>query len=185
MSQKDRNYNAYQYFLGVSDEFNLICQPLDDYFNIKHFGYLKIFPNGSYLAISNDKRWQKFYYESVDENAIVFDGETRIKALKRESDLLPVLWPKYPTSKLLQHIYEHGLWNGFYFTRASPDCTEFWTFSCPGVEQVSNIFYIKNCDALKGFVNYFNKRAQNLLKDGMRQHNRGSYLKLHYPSLLD
>lgn len=160
----DRNLSAYQYSLANFEQFSAICQPLVNHLQVKHFSYIKMFPDSSYLHFSTEPSWQKFYYENILHTSIILDGESLIKEPDVEGGLIQTFWPIEPNSQLTQAVYDYGFWGGLIFTKFSADHTERWVFSSNRSESKLIGFYMQNISLLLKFIEYFNYRAHDLIK---------------------
>lgn len=156
------NYQAYKYNESIIDTVRSICNPLDT-LGVKVFGYHKIFSDGSYLSISNDLQWKKFYFENVGNSPIIWERSKVLQSVSDICDYVPYMWPSSPMSLIEKYLFEHNIWNGFQFIKHSPSCFELWAFASDVNNNRVNNLYLDHTTIFIKFIHYFNQNAKNLI----------------------
>jgi len=160
----DYNYSAYKYQESIYDAYCEIIEPLLKYFRCKIFYYMKFFPDGTYLSLSNNLSWQKFYFSNILNNDMI--QGFRALACYNLTDYVPVLWPKTPNSKITQSLYDQDIWNGYKLMKVSSNCVESWGVCTDRLSSESQEFYIRQKETFLSFIRHFEEKAKDLIRLG-------------------
>lgn len=163
MGIKNTSFTPYAYNEHVFKEICELCSPLFQYSDINFFGYMRIFCDGKYFAISTNLEWQKYLLEEITLNGKEFQKHINAIEMDTTSNFL---WPDFTNNlqdQTLLDLYSYNVWNGFSIYKKRPQYIESWSFA--GDVQSTNLrnFYINNIQTLNRFVNYFNQKAKYFL----------------------
>lgn len=162
------NSSAFDYNYAVAERFSALCKPLN-YLGITHFGYMKFFQDGTYLALSHDIPWIKAYFENnlVDQASSIYGGQKFslfADALKPQSPYLWFLWPtQNDLGGCLSALYDYNIWHGINLTRKENDYLEVTYFATKKENPNVVNTYINNLEYLKKFIYYFKQNAPDLI----------------------
>lgn len=159
------NKSAFEYNKSIHDILISICEPVLSNYNIKHFRYMKMFNDYSYLSLGTNLEYLKHYLNNIKEPGKIFEP-AKIYAtpllVPKEKEFTYFLWPsnyvKEETDPLYNILYEFNVWNGFTVSRKQANYVETWSFAtdknCPLISQ----FYINNTQLLDHFILYFQNK---------------------------
>ena len=68
------NKQAIEYQQSISSRIANFCKPLNDYLGIALFVYFKIYKDGSYISLSNDKKITETYLSTIDHDVLYFQN---------------------------------------------------------------------------------------------------------------
>lgn len=177
------NKSAFDYCAATFDQIKSICKPLKT-LSIKHFCYLKMFPDGRYFHLSTNLEWQKYYYENVLSNSLILHGELLLKPTNTNKDLVPSLWPLQPNSLYTEKVRDYGFWGGFNFTNYTPEYSERWAFFSDRLDLDMLSFYLQYSFLLLKFLDYFRDVASNIIKTGSEDRHKLAFFEngIIYPT---
>jgi hypothetical protein len=104
------NRNALEYYQNIYPLIKNFCLPLNDYFSLPLFVYVKVYKNGKYLLITNDNKLQQDYLNNVKYSNIFFDDYLTCKGTYDS-----IIWPSNPQNECMQTYFDHGYWHGITF----------------------------------------------------------------------
>ncbi len=155
-----QNRRAFEYNKQTIDSLSSICSPLLDNFPFKTFGYRKFFDDGRYLAMSNNLKWQEYYFSQIKDPNPSFS-----KAIfeARPEHFTHFIWPQHPKEPIFQALYEHDIWHGVSIYRRRQEFVECFAFAttrdCPLVNSLSQA----DLQSIKEFIEYFSSEGHDLI----------------------
>lgn len=136
----------------IEEYITSICNPLK-YLNINYFGYLRFYKDGTYLKLSNNLLWTKFYIiNNLADKSSAF-AETIVDFPL--SKLKIQLWPNSKGNDCLSSLYEHDIWNGINCSIKHEDFIEIYYFATKRENIQILDLYINNLELLIKFNTYF------------------------------
>lgn len=152
------NIEQHHCFAFVSD-IDQIVQPLEQFFGLHSFVYLKIFENGSELRLTNQPSWIKHYFEkqlyaqNVFENPSVLHDKTRL------------LWSALPQHQVvLDSARNFNIAHGITFIEPQPDGCEYFFLGATSDNPAAMQYYCNHIDLLERFLLYFKEKAAPIIK---------------------
>ncbi|BBB14722.1 two-component sensor histidine kinase [Candidatus Rickettsiella viridis] len=151
------------YVLKSADEVNQICTLLQD-IGVSYFNYLKIYKDGSRELLTNNAPWiDHFYQNALYLTAGVVDVE----------HLLPkgyFLWSELDSE---DPVYSQGresfnIDNGVSFVIKRDDVTYLYIFASTKDNVHINNYYVRNIDLFKRFIQHFQDRGADLIKQSAK-----------------
>jgi LuxR family transcriptional regulator, quorum-sensing system regulator SolR len=150
-----------------SAEVKEICSPLEKYFSITYFNYVKLFKNSSRFVLTSGPEFTQRYY--VDESLYSTAAVLNMEQLKAPSVHLFCEFQDQPSYIVSRN--EFNIDNGITIIQPSP-CgkeTELFYFATKR-ENYRNIYlYNTNLDVFNRFIVYFKEKAHNLIKRAERE----------------
>src|SRR5688500_13513036 len=125
------NHLAIQYSESTNTIIKDICHPLERNFAINYFAYLKHFPNGYYLGLSNNLEINTYYIKNVFTASKVWkEAINNIENNKPYYFLWPNCFQSLSRSEelILSKYHSLNIWNGFTVYRKVNDEIESWSF---------------------------------------------------------
>lgn len=159
---KMKNQEALYDNLSKIGEVTQICAPLLNYFDLTFFSFIRIYPQGSMVRLSNHAPWTHFYFSQELYNDIAFYKSHYEKVLPFEKRAY--LWNAQKEERIYQHFQHHGLWNGLSFYIKEADYLESWSIATH-VERNINNLYIEKREMLENFFYYFKHKAFHMIED--------------------
>lgn len=167
---------AYDLIAGVQGRLEPILQPLFSCTDIEHFGYYKIFDDGSYFKLANCLEWQQFFFETMKDLPVTSQDQVDQLTPGKTSYFN---WPVVP-----RRFYEDGwsfmyhkmrIWNGFNIIIAEKEAIEVFAFST-SVENVKiNDYYPNHLDLLTAYTGFFKSHIPEIL--GTRNEEEACFAK--------
>lgn len=133
----------------------MLCLLSND-FPINFIGYLRIYPNGKALAFSNNLKWQKYFFETVDGNSKSFEKATLWVHSKKSPYVY--IWPENLADKTLGALHAHNIWNGMSIYRHAGEYIDSWSFAGNTQEDMLYTLFIKYTDMFEKFIKYVEKK---------------------------
>jgi DNA-binding CsgD family transcriptional regulator len=153
--------------IASSSEIKQICSPLEKYFNITYFNYVKLFKDGSRFVLTNNADFTESYYQ--DKRLYQTTAVLNMEQAKTSS----VHWfcefrdqPSYVVAR-----NEFDIDNGFTIIQPSlaDSTTELFYFATKR-ENYGHIYLYTTClDAFYRFILYFKEKAKNLTKQANKE----------------
>jgi DNA-binding CsgD family transcriptional regulator len=160
------NYNSYIYQEAVRIQFQSICEPLFN-LGVKWFGYIKIFPDGSYLCVAPG------HEELIKQYFLTVERQGSTPTLHIESSLIGqshyamfssnVLLPTKQEDPVLHLMHSFDIWPVFAIYKNSVEFIEAYCFGMNIADEYNSQFYLDNLNLLEHFCTYFNERARDLI----------------------
>lgn len=177
MMDKNLNKRAYQYYESYKDKFKAMCEPLEKFFGISHFGYLRVYyADSKYFYTSNCENLTKEYLTTIESSDIFFEKYLLKNSTNIEERKL-FLWPTSPVGDSMELYLRHRHWNGL--TIANTDNTEYfecwWFATAPENENIFN-FYLRNSEFLLNLTNALNNKILNFVEirnEVLAHYNKG------------
>lgn len=161
---EDKNISAYQYAKAIYARYTDIVKPLS-YLGIDHFGYMKIFKNGSYLALNDDLNYMRAYFSTIKNQGEFFKTELcPIAELKYT--MVPTVIDEFSRKQdpIMHLAYDFNIWNIFCIYRCdATDFAEVFCFATGKDRQIDSKFYLDNILLLEQFIKYFKQQAADLI----------------------
>lgn len=155
-----QNQNALSYASKFAPSIEKICRPLQDYFGISNFGYLKIFFNHRYFYICNDHRLIKDII-STQEDSMIF-GERKLFLPKASNEFTHMPWPSASSHYGMDLYLKYNYWNGLTFAKVDTKYVELWWFAADSNNINIKSFYYRNINTLEKFIYYFQAKTKSM-----------------------
>jgi DNA-binding CsgD family transcriptional regulator len=145
-------------------DIEFICAPLKK-LGICGFIYMRHFPDGTFIDLSNQIDWTLFFISKYYAGAYVEDD---IQDHMFLSDKIS-LWVCNEHNKVWHDGIKHfGFGNGITITVKNKSYDELFCFYANKNNQSINEFYISNLDVLKKFCGYFREKTSGLIEEGYK-----------------
>ncbi len=134
-----------------------IAKPLEKFFNINYFGYVKSYQDDTHYSISTSPEWISCLYKNYHKNGVV---NKKINCYKNSYDL----WVQYSdqvTKQVMKNDF--GFANGINIVKKHKDYCEFFGFATSPDNLSMSDWYLNNIDILENFILYFKDQAKELL----------------------
>jgi DNA-binding CsgD family transcriptional regulator len=161
---EDKNISAYQYAECISARYNNIIKPLS-YLGIDHFGYMKIFKNGSYLGLNDNIDYMQKYLSIIKNTGVFFGTDWRCLNQTKYT-MVPTSIDGFSKKKdpIMHLAYDFNIWNIFCIYKFdSVDFAEVFCFATGKDKQIDSKFYLDNILLLEQFIKYFKQQAADLI----------------------
>jgi DNA-binding CsgD family transcriptional regulator len=146
------NKQAIEYQQSVSSRIVDFCNPLNDYLGISLFVYYKVYKDGSYVALSNNKELTKRYISSINHDAIFFQNYLKNNSNKKM--ILACL--ENPISAGMQIYHDNDYIYGLsVITEHNEDAIEICCFIANKNNSQINEFYFRHPSILEKFSESF------------------------------
>ena len=152
--------SAFKHNEAILDKYSDICSPLQKYFDINVFGYMKVFDNGEYLSLTNDLKWQEFAFNNIVENSKVFQSAAN---QVEENNYTKFIWPNKLLDSTFEALYSFNIWNGLTAFKRKENYVESWAFTSNRNNSKIQEFFIQEFATLEYFINYFNIVAKDII----------------------
>lgn len=140
-----------------------ICSPFIKNFPIRTFGYRRFFNDGRYLALSNNAKWQEYYFSNIHTPNTSFEKAIRGAQVNRFTYFL---WPQKSQEPIFQALYAHNIWQGISIYRKKEESVECYAFASTRDMVLSNDFFnTDTLEILKKFIEYFSVKAHPFIYD--------------------
>ncbi len=154
--------NALSYAISKVNLVREITGPLNQYFGISNFGYLKIiYKSYDYFYLCNDQNLLTDYIQNV-KDTVIFCKEIMPCSIENNK-FHHVTWPDFPSHYSMEIYIKHGYWNGLTFMRYNEDSVELWWFASQKDNLNIHSFYKRNIGILEKFIHYFNAQIGSVL----------------------
>ncbi len=161
----DLNKAALQYTISVTPRMKELAAPLQKYFGICSFSYMRIYNDCRYLSLLNGyEEFNKIYFENILQSDPHF-----IQAMQDATPNQPCfsLWPT--DLKQLTPIFSlldaYNIWHGFQITYRKADYCEMFSFTFDKQANDKKDFFIKNSLLLLKFADFFKNQAADIIDD--------------------
>lgn len=145
------NNNELIYYKNISPIIGDFCKPLNDYFGITLFNYMKIYnKEGKYTFFSNNIPVTHDYITKLSWCNLFFQNFLNVNS---KYDI--IFWPKTPENKAMKLFLNHGFWHGITLVQQNKENIEIHTFASNKNNNRINEFFVKNFSLLEQFVIYF------------------------------
>ena len=133
---------------------------------IKTFSYIKIFENGSYLALSTHEDFLRQYFFIIETQGNVFTIDIETLLIGQPHHVL------YPSSislfdenkDALAHLaYGHNVWHPYAIYKNNSAFIELYSFAMNKDNEYAPQFYLANIPLLEHFCMYLNEMASDLI----------------------
>lgn len=160
--------------LTAGDDIDTICQPLKT-LGITFFNYIKNFPNGAQINLSNSASWarhffdQRFYAVGTYENHPdeYYSGYG--------------LWSTFVHKTISDHASTYfNIDHGITLIQKSKNISEFYCFGTIRDNRRIINFYLNHIDLLQRFVFYFKEKAKKLLNKAEQDKTCQILIPNHY-----
>jgi len=154
------NESAFLYTQAVRPQIIDICDPLKC-FNMKNFGYLKIFTNSAYLRLgSTPLEYQKRFLKIPTLTKTL---EEPAHQCTKSTDTY-FIWPtKITKDPIISLAHEYNIWHGVTIYYKNFDHIELFSFSFDCSHDDKTNFFINNVECLTQFSQYFKLKARHLI----------------------
>jgi LuxR family quorum-sensing system transcriptional regulator SolR len=155
------NISALHFNENIAEIVENICNPLNNYLGITHFGYVKIFNDGSMLRIANKPEWTRKYFEKSFYNDIDFYGMRHVPENGTRTSLLtgtPI------TEHSLIICRDYNIWNSLIIYKKFLDYGDVWYFGTTRDNTEILNYYMNNIDIFKNFIVYFKNKLSDIIE---------------------
>lgn len=150
-----RNVAALQFNESMVEKIDSICTPLFHHFGMTHFGYIKIYNNGSMLRVANNQQWTRRYFEKGFYN----DGSLyNIHTLSKDKSHFLLLTGQPEGEHLSSLCKEFNIWNALAIYEKFDEYIDFWFFGTSRENTEAINFYMNKICVLNKFILYFKDR---------------------------
>ena len=145
--------------LNSQDTVRQICDYLSQHFGLDHFGYIKIFADGTHIGLNTHSEWLQHVYQACFRRYDVF-----YKTIDAYTSGIS-LWSAIEDQSSFIGFKQHSkIDHGIVLIEKHTDSCEFYNFATSqNNPQIVN-FYLNNLDILWRHVFYFKDQAEHLIK---------------------
>lgn len=122
---------------------------------ITHFGYIKIFKNGTMFRMANNKEWTKEFFNKEYYNDSAFYNMRNVSKEKRR---LSLLTGEPKGEHLISLCTNFNIWNALVVYEKFNEYGELWFFGTSVQNTEAINFYVNNEIVLKKFTLYFKEK---------------------------
>jgi len=158
----EKNKKAIEYQEHVFPLLQEICKPLFESLKFTTFTYMRFFENGSYMRVSSNLNWSKFYINHMKELGAAFH-ET-ITAPKSSCPGF-FLWPTEPSDDFSKIAYKFDVWNGGTIYWRGKEFVDTYGFSAARKNSYVKNIYESYPECLLEFTRLFSSIFKNDLND--------------------
>lgn len=135
-----------------------LCAPILKKHSINYFLYIRAFPDGNRLWLTNRGDWTRHYYEHQHYHHSPFEIP------KADYKRGYYLWKTLPSQETFCDARRYfDIDHGITVVHHLEDCTEFSHFGTSTDQHDIYNFYLNNMDFLNQFILYFRDRGQDLI----------------------
>lgn len=143
--------------LTACDDIGAICAPLRE-LGAHHFNYLRIYPDGSRINLSNNAQWIEYFYAKKLYEIGTFDSDPALYSKAY------IVFPKMDENIILLDAHKYfNLSHASMFILPALNYCEFFYFSGHKDEPLKNKLYLQHEDLLERFIFYFKDRAKRII----------------------
>lgn len=143
--------------LTTSNDVQDICRPLNNYFDISYFGYVKTYIDSSHLALSTSAEWMKCFYKNFHKTAIIHKTIDSYESGE-------FLWSQFSDSASVREAQnQFDIAHGIMMVRKSLNFCEFFGFATNKSNTQIENWYLRNIDLFDRFILYFKETANSLI----------------------
>jgi DNA-binding CsgD family transcriptional regulator len=165
-----RTLNSHNHTACTALDFNeMISERIDSIgasffqkLGITHFGYIKIFKNGTMFRMANNKEWTKEFFKREYYNDAAFYN---MKNVSKEKRRLSLLTGEPQGEHLISLCTNFNIWNALVVYEKFNDYGELWFFGTSAQNTEAINFYINNEIILKKFTLYFKDKFSDELNN--------------------
>ncbi|MGB4190982.1 MAG: LuxR C-terminal-related transcriptional regulator [Rickettsiales bacterium] len=159
------NKTALLFSNGSTSRVIEICKPLQNYFGITFFSYIRIYNDCNYLTLRNGyQELSQRYFEIITNPDPDYLSSLRSTAQEEPNSYLwPTNFSQLPCVASLLDAY--GIWHGITITYRTDNFCENFNFAFNKNTGSMNQFYVQNFSLLKKFCDHFRLQAKDLLED--------------------
>jgi len=157
-----RNLSALNFNESIAEKIDLVCAPLLQSLRITHFGYIKLFNNGTMLRMANNREWTKKYFEQEYYND---DEFYNMKDVAKEKSKFLLLTGEPQGAHLTSLCKDFNIWNALTIYEKFNDYSDIWFFGTSQQNTEAINFYLNNINVLKKFTSFFKDKFNNELKN--------------------
>lgn len=145
--------------LNVTD-IQTICQPLVDYFQIKSFSYVKIYPDMSRIHLDYNREWTHYFYLNMEK---FIDDEKLTESHHWEPGFSTIYALDDPCCS---DAAQFDIGDGLVIANRLEECTEL-TFIESSFSQPGNCLrnMLNHIDLLQQFILYFRDKASPIIQE--------------------
>lgn len=154
------NRSALSFNEEISEKIDLVGSPFFQNIGITHFGYIKIFNNGTMFRMANNKKWTREYFEREYYNDIIYN----MKDVSKDKRRLLLLTGEPQGEHFTSLCKNFDIWNALAIYEKFNEYGEFWFFGTSRQNTEAIDFYINNLFILKKFISYFKDKFSEELK---------------------
>lgn len=142
----------------AAQDIHEICKPLTKHLNIPHFGYTKLFSDGSEVSLSTLPDMIKNYFDEELHQYGTFDCHPE----NYTTGFL--LWSQFDTHpKIASAREKFQVDHGITYVHKLDDAVEFFHFATTPQHKQLIHSYLNNLDLLETFSTYFNHKASGII----------------------
>lgn len=155
-------------FLTSAAEVNEICKPLFDFYNITHFGYIRVYKDGSQACLNTHPTLLKHvldadFADSTNYNPELTQPASSVILWKDGGTFLPKKSRLLIEKKIFDSKEYFNVNDGIAIVEGHKDYYDAFNFATNKENSSIVDFYFNNFDILKLFILYFKDKAQKLM----------------------
>ena len=139
----------------TADEINEICKPLLKKFNLNYFSYMREYPDGRIIWLSNIRDW---HYHAIEQEYYK-DVFFPLSGTHLWSDYVPKKHERLITEVTNDFNYA----NGITICKPRHDYHEFIEFAAPSSNHKIMDFYFNQQEIINNFMLYFKDKAHKII----------------------
>jgi len=145
-------------FVSELQNLKQICRPLE-MLGITDFIFMRIYPDGTFIDLGTHVPWAKLFFE----NLYTLKYEKKDMQTHAFRDGI-ALWDNNPTNQIWHDGKLFSVSNGLSIAKPTNEYDDLYCFYTVSCNNILNDFYINHLDVLEQFINYFNDKAELLIK---------------------
>lgn len=164
MAQSVLNHEALKHNYSAQELINSLCQPVFDNFPIKNFWYIRLYPDSSFIQLSNDISWQQCCWENnyFDTYQAFCKINSFGNDLAHKEDF--IINTEEMAPGLMDNASKHyNIFNNYNFITKQNDHLEILGFATNNNISFPTTFFAKNGSYLKLFGRFFREKAQHII----------------------
>jgi DNA-binding CsgD family transcriptional regulator len=167
-NKDNTNRSAFLYTSGNVKRIKDICAPLEKYFGIQGFSYLRIYNDCSYFQLTSESKdfLEKYFkkIKKVDQVFLDYLHKTPVGGAHH------FIWPSDYQGNIINDpiislLYEYNIWHGYDINFRYDEFCEIFSFTFNKNVSDRTNFYIQNSQILEKFCKYFKTQALDLIDD--------------------
>lgn len=147
------------YHLKLADKILVLSKPLIDNFGINYFHFVRIYPDGARISLSNFRKWMEHYYHSK-----YYINPTFSKQSHNLKDTIH-LWLTLHNDKVLFNLKEKfDISNGITFIKTLDDIKEYYYFGTSKDNYDIYNLYMNHNEIFMDYIIFFKNEAKRIIK---------------------
>ena len=151
--------------LTASSEIAQICQPLNKFFGISYFNFVKIFEDGSRAVLSNKPDFIETYYKCKE--LYLTKAVLKMETIEEATYHLYSEFSDQPSFVVSR--CEFNIDNGIILAQPMENAIELYYFATTRDDYKAVGKLLRNLDSLYRFILYFKEKAKKLIDEAVKQ----------------